>query len=227
MPAQTPNEHFDKVLARLFEVVILGKTHLKIGRGIADALAADPVIAHVCQVFWGTTINAHLDAAQMAAFKLFDSRHGSMSIEYLLGVASQYSDSFQRATPQQVERITQTSREKIGKQLIALEALNSKRNRILAHMEPTIVSDPQRLAQKTRVTFKDLEAIFKTAGEILNELSVAYRDTTSLLELLDNEDFTMAIQLIADAKHEQADRYEREFGTPAPFGRPSRPRSFA
>jgi hypothetical protein len=97
----------------------------------------------------------------------------------------------------------------------------------LAHLDPTIVLDPQRLAKATQVTFVDLEAVFETAGEILNDISIAFRDTSSFLELLDDDDFETAMQLIADAKHDQVDRYEKEFGAPAPFGRPGRPRSFS
>jgi hypothetical protein len=97
--AETHNkDHFEKVLARLLEVLVLGKTSMKIGRGILGEIASDQILALVCKVFWGTTITAHLDAAQMAAFKLFDSRSGSMTVNYLLELAIQCSDSSQKKT---------------------------------------------------------------------------------------------------------------------------------
>src|SRR5713101_5972977 len=105
----------EKVLARLFEVLVLGKTNMKIGRGILHEITSDQTLAHVCRVFWGTTITAHLDAAQMAAFKLFDSRSGSMTVKYALDLANQCSDSFQKATPIQVQSIIDAARAKIDK----------------------------------------------------------------------------------------------------------------
>lgn len=103
-----PKEIFRKTLVRLIEIVLLGKAHLRIGRGIADVVAGDPVVATVAPVFWGMTITAHLDIA-LAAFKLFDTHRGTMTIEYLLDKAQKCSSSFQKATPSRVSAIVTLS----------------------------------------------------------------------------------------------------------------------
>jgi len=92
-------------------------------------------------------------------------------------------------------------------------------------MDPTIVGDPERLAKETQVTFSDLNLIFQTAGNIVNRISVAFRDISSVLELIGDIDYQGAVQLIVDAKHAQVDRYEKEFKQPADFPRPKTPRS--
>ena len=105
-----------------------------------------------------------------------------------------------------------------------LEPLRAKRNRIIAHSEPTIVTDPEKLAKLTLVTFADLNDIFSIAGRILNELTAAYSDTSADYDLLDVDDYTGVLQLIADAKHDFFDSYERDYGKPD-VPRPTTPRS--
>src|SRR3990172_5786776 len=131
-------EHFEKVLARLLEILVLGKTHLKIGRAIGDTVMTDPAIAHVSPIFWGMTMTAHLDVAQLAAFKLFDKRYGTMTVEYLLKAAEQCADSFPDAKKVELLGIVSDSRAKSATLGVHLKPLNAKRNRILAHIEPTI-----------------------------------------------------------------------------------------
>jgi len=218
-------ETFAKVLGRLTEFVVLGKTHLKIGRGIASDVMTDPVIADAAPVFWGMTLTAHLDIAQLVAFKLFDTRHGTMTIDYLLDRAADCSGSFQKATPSQVTAIIAESRSQIASIAAPLAPLRAKRNRVLAHADPTIVGNPERLAKECAVTFAGLDAIFKIAGDILNSLNVGYRDTSSWMEIAGGDDYEAVVQLIVDAKHAMVDKFEAEFGAPPNFARPKQKKS--
>ena len=80
---------FGKTLSRLTEMVERGVAHIKIGRGLGKMINEDPAIAHVAPAFWGMSMTAHLDAAQLIAFKLFDTRKGTMTVEYLLNRAEE------------------------------------------------------------------------------------------------------------------------------------------
>lgn len=203
----------------------MGKAHLSIGRRLAEALAQDPVIGNVAHVFWGTTINAHLDAAQLLAFKLFDSRNGSMTLEYALNLATD-GVKFQNArTPEQILELVNMERARIASIGPKLAPIDAKRNRIIAHADPTVVTDPEKIGRATRVTFDDLDSIFKIAGQILNNVSVAFNDVSQSYDLVDVDDYTSVIQLIANAKHDEVERFEREFGAPAPMPRPKTNRS--
>jgi hypothetical protein len=206
-------------------MVVLGKAHLKIGSGIAEVVRADPVVANAAPTSWGMTMTAHLDAAQMLAFKLFDPRRGSMTIEYLLDRAEECHGDFRNASSSQVSTVIDAARAKVAALASPLQPLRAKRNRILAHMDPTVVGDPERLAKETEVKFSHLNLIFRAAGEIVNDISVALRDISSVMELIGETDYKGAVQQIVDAKHSQVDRYEREFNQPAPFPRPNTPRS--
>jgi hypothetical protein len=220
-----PKEEFESSLAKLIESVLFGKAHVVIGRGLSAKVMADPVIAHTAPTFWGMTIYAHFDMAQLIAFKLFDEQRNALTIEYLLDRAAEHPEVFPKGTAEQVAAIVGIAREQISNLSIHLIPIRAKRNRIIAHADSTIVRDPERLAKDTQVTFSNLNAIFETAAGALNEISVAYRDVSPLWPLLGDDDFEVAVQLIVDAKHAQVDQYEKEFGPPAPFQRPTSQRS--
>jgi hypothetical protein len=217
-------DEFARVLDLLNDRVVMGKAHLAIGRGISIALTGDPVVAHVAPVFWGTTISSHLDAAQMGAFKLIDRQPGALTIFYLLELAKRNPSVFVKASPDQIATLVADSESEINLIADSVRQIGNKRNRVLAHSDRTVVTDPEKLAKITEVTFADLKDVFDASGRVLNNVSVAFRDASQSWPLIGGEDYETAIQLIVDAKHEQVEKYEREFG-PAPFKRPNTPRS--
>lgn len=177
-------EVFEKALKRLMEMVMLGMTHIKIGRGLGQSVSDDPAIAHVAPVFWSMSITVHLDLAQLIAFKLFDLRHGTMTVEYLLDRAEELKTSFPNATAGQVEAVVDIARGQIVSLGDSLKKIRAKRNRVLAHVDPAIVSSPEKVAKQVELTFSDLNLVLNTAGNILNEISVKFRDGWSLYEML-------------------------------------------
>jgi len=203
---------FEKFLNRLMELVSLGKAHTEIGRGLGRDIGADPAIANVAPVFWGTTITAHLDTAQLIAFKLFDPQKRTMTVEYLLEHAAEIQGSFAHATPAQVDAIIKIARAQIANLDAPLTKIRTKRNRMLAHLDPTTVQDPVRLSKQVELTFSDLNLVLSTAGDILNELSRGFRDSMSFYDIVSADDYKNAIGLIADAKCAQIRAYEAEFG---------------
>ena len=214
---------FDKTLQHLKGMVREGKAHVSIAFGVASAAKADPVIADVAPTFWGMTIHAHLDRAQLLASKLFDKQNNAMTIERLLATAEKYKNECPHATPDEVQAILDTARVEMNSLAGPLRPIRAKRNRILAHSDPTIVSDPEMLEEQVKVSWSDLNRIFRVGGQILNEVSRAFQNVTSSMEILGTEDYQMVIDLVADAKHAQVDDYEKESGEPCPFPRPQTP----
>lgn len=205
-------ELFKKQLERLTEMVVLGKAHIKIGRGLSQALYEDPAILHVAPVFWGMTQTAHLDIAQLIAFKLFDPQSNALTVEDLLSRAEELRTSFAHGTPSQVEAVVKVARSQIASLAPQLKKIRAKRSRVLAHLDRTVIDNPEKLARAVALTFSDLNLIFNTAGNILNEVSVKFRDASTLYDLIDSEDYESAVGLIADAKCAQVRQYEEEFG---------------
>jgi len=85
-----------------------------------------------------------------------------------------------------------------------------------------MVTDPKALETEAKLTLKDLEKIFEETGTILNEFYRLWKDTTAVMDFIGDDDYSMALDLIADAKHAQVDKWEAEFKEPCPFPRPKK-----
>jgi hypothetical protein len=70
-----------QILESLKSEVVAGKVHLRISRGLQKA---DPVVLHTGEAFFGFTLTAHLEAAQMYAAKLYDKTKGAITVASLL-----------------------------------------------------------------------------------------------------------------------------------------------
>lgn len=210
----------DAVLDRLLEFVVLGKAHLAIGRGISDKASNDPALTNTTPAFWGLTLTAHFDIAQLIAFKLFDPRRGTMTIEYLLSECEHRPNEFRNGSPSQVNAAITIARTQIANLNAPLKPIRAKRNRIIAHTDPTLVTNPEALARQVQVTISDLNQIFGTSGLILNEINLLLRDTTSVLELIQASDYESLFTLIEEAKCAQIKAYETEFNQRWPYPKP-------
>jgi hypothetical protein len=65
-----------------------------------------------------------------------------------------------------------------------------------------------------------LSKVLAETGRIISEINVVYRGAASNFEFLGVDDYQMALSLISEAKCAQVEKWEKEFGTPAPFDRP-------
>jgi hypothetical protein len=192
--------------------VVQGKTNIKIALGVGNALRGDPALVQVAPVFWYTSATSLTYVAQLIAFKLFDPRNGSLTIEALLGEAEKLKKSFPNATCSQVEAVITIARTQIGNLKVPLKQIREKRNRALAHFDPSVISDPKGFVEKIKVTWSDLNLVLGTAGTVLNDLSVAFRDISPLFDPVGSGDYDNALNLIADAQCSQIRQYEVDFG---------------
>jgi len=100
----TDNESpsLEAILAALMNEVVFGRTHLKIARAIR---AADPVVVHAAQTFFGLTQDAHLEAAQMYAAKLYDKTQRSVTVKSVLAEANRLAGSFFHCSAEEVRTV--------------------------------------------------------------------------------------------------------------------------
>ena len=212
----------DQILANLRNEVLLGKAYLGIGKGLAGA---DPVVLSTSRTFFGLTLEASLQMSQMLAAKLYDKTNRTVTVKSLLEMAQSKAGMFKYGTPQEVSAAVKEAETRIAALVPILKSVQERRNQALAHLDPKTVTNPAGLDVEAKLTLADLEKVFAETGAILNEFSRLWQDTTSIMRFIDDDDFTSALALIADAKHAQADRYESEFKEPYPSPRPQKPKS--
>jgi hypothetical protein len=150
-PASNPKAEFERLLNALITLLLNAKGHLTIGRGVDKMLTNEPEISRAAPNFWALTIYAHFDAAQLLAFKLFDTQPRAVSIRHLLVLADQRPEIFTHGTGAQLRAVLQFANNQLA-MLPPLEAINAKRNRVIAHLEQTVIHDPEKAAAATRVT---------------------------------------------------------------------------
>jgi hypothetical protein len=131
----------------------------------------EPEISHAGPTFWVLTICAHFDTAQLIAFKLFDKRPETITVGRLLSLAESNPQIFRHRTATQVSAIVQNARNELACLDAPLNRIRAKRNRVIAHMEQTIVHDMAVVEAETRVTFSDLNEVFLFTEGILNGLA--------------------------------------------------------
>lgn len=212
----------DQLLTSLIHEVLCGKAYLEIAKGLAGA---DPVVLSTSRTFFGLTLQASLQMSQMFAAKLYDKKAGTITVISLLHAAEFYAGVFKHGTQQEVCDAVKGAQKRMAELLPILTAVRNRRNQAIAHLDPKTVTEPKALETEAKLTVKDLEKIFAETGAILNEFSRLWKDTTAVMEFIDDDDYTMALDLIADAKHAQVDKYEAEFKQPCPFPRPKKPKS--
>ena len=124
---------------------------------------------------------------------------------------------FKYGTPEDVSAAVTDAETRIASLDQILKSVQARRNQALAHLDPSAVTDPASLNANAKLTLAELERVFEETGAILNEFSRLWQDTTFIIRLIDGDDFKSALDLIADARHAQADKYESEFKEPCPF----------
>lgn len=216
---QSAQPTIDQVLASLIHEVLLGKAYLEIGKGLAGA---DPVVLSTANTFFGLTLEASLQMSQMFAAKLYDKKSRTVTVTSLLDAADFYAGAFKHGTRKEVCDAVKDAQKRMAELLPILKAVRDRRNQAIAHLDPKMVTDPKALETEAKLTLKDLEKIFEETGTILNEFYRLWKDTTAVMEFIGDEDYSMALDLIADAKHAQVDKWEAEFKEPCPFPRPKK-----
>ena len=211
-----PAPDFQQMLFWLITEVMYGRAHFLITRGLKRA---DPVVLDTAPRFFAMTLGAHADAALMNAARLFDRSPG-VSIHTLLSTALRVAGTFKCGTSAEVRRVVAEAKTSVAALEPIVEALRTRRNETIAHLDPRTIVDPEGYVKAGRISFSELEGLFAQTGSILGKLSLLYRGTSVDLELKDAIDYEQALDLIADAKCDQARRYEVEHETPAPFPRP-------
>ena len=215
-PETDPEAELAKLLDRLMQQVVLGKAHLSIWRGLANALGSEPDVAHAAPGFFGLTLQAHLEASLLYAARLFDTHPEAVTVKSLLRLAEENASRFENARPEEVVKSVVQGTSDIRSQETSLSAVKTRRDKALAHLDPKTISDPGKVGEQSKLTIKELEDLFGTAEKILNNMSAKYRGVTSFTELLDKDDYENVVRLVKLAKRTQKEEFEREFG-PLPY----------
>jgi len=200
---------FKQVLDALKRQVLVGKSYLGVAKGL---LNADPVLLDGARTFFGLTIDGSLELAQMAAARLYDRTKGAVTIPLMLVQATKEIGSFKRGGREQVARVIKDAENVVRGLESVLDAIQHRRNKWLAHLDPRTVGDPAALAAQAKLTIPDLDRTFRETEKIVLEMSSLYEGVIGELHYLGDDDYKSALNWIRIAKCAFIENYEKQFG---------------
>lgn len=198
-----------QVLDALKNQVLVGKSYLELAKGL---LGADPVITQVSPTFFGLSIDGSLELAQMAIARLYDRTGKSVTVQRLLTRARMEVSSFQRGEKQEVTEAIAKHNQTVMELEPVLQAIRTRRNEWLAHLDPKAIANPKAVAEKAKLTLPDLDRAFEQTEHILIDLSSLYEGTIGELKFIDGDDYKTALNWIRKAKCAAIERYEAQWG---------------
>ncbi len=212
----------DQILVSLKNEVMLGRAYLTIANGLRDA---DAVVFKSSPTFFGLAFEASLQMSQMYAAKLYDKTSKPVTVKSLLDRAKLEAATFKHGTPEQVSLAVKDAEKRIAGLHDILVSVQKRRNEAIAHLDPGTVVDPAGLESRAKLTIPDLTKVFDETSAVLNGVMRLWQDTYAYLEFIGSDDYKTALELIAEAKHAQVDKWEKEFpNVPCDFPRPQTPR---
>jgi hypothetical protein len=222
MKARVSTPTVDQILASLNAEVIRGRAYLTIAKGLKDA---DPIVLKCSPTFFGLAFEASLEMSQLYAAKLYDGTRRVVTVKSLLDAALAQAGTFKNGIPEKVRSAVQNASARIAGLQRILDTIKERRHKAIAHLDRETVTDPTSLTTREKLSISDLERVFAETDVTLNELSVLWNGTFGNLKFIGDDDYKTALELIAEAKHAQVDKWEKEFpNVPCDFPRPQTPR---
>jgi hypothetical protein len=191
---------FTQTLEAIRGQVLVGNAHIEIWRRLAKRLSEDYSILYTAPTFFGFTLMAHEDAAFMYAAKVFDTTKGSLKLERVLQHAKAHS-ALDVDVAASLKIALDKANEKLARLKVEIDAIRSRRKKLLAHLDPEAISRPEEIAKQSDLTADELKRVFESIWDILNDISKRFLDYSGgELEFENIGDVENALNLIARTK---------------------------
>jgi hypothetical protein len=184
----------ESMLTALKAQGIFGRTHLYIAKGL---IAAKSTVLTIAPKFFEMTLDAHLQAVQIYAAKLYDKNSKSVTVELFVRKAARSEAHFLCAKPSDVRGAVEIARLMITNLKPSLEALQIRRNEYLAHVDPMTVIDIASMHVRAALTIADLDSVLVETTNILNLFSQLLDGTLSVPMLQGADDYEVILKLAA------------------------------
>lgn len=189
-------DELERLIHVLASEVYLGSAHLYIGRHLTNALIQRPKVAKTANTFFSLSIHAHMVEAFLHLARLFDKRANAMKLATLLELAEINAGRFATVDAQQARKLVEQQREFVDELNGKVRPVLERRNKLLAHLDPTTVLNLAAFEKEAKITFGEMESLYARSGETINEIYGAYKNEQIHMDILDRDDFTRLLQLV-------------------------------
>lgn len=195
---------FKRIFEHVRDLVLYGDAHLRIWEGLAKEIGRDNfLVGNTAPTFFGLTLEAHLDRALLNAAKTFDGHRDAMNLRKILNCAGENKRDLSEENQKRLTKFFPQAERQIGAIESTLSAIQTRRDKIIAHLDRKTVSDPQKVIADSQVTLDDLKKVYGVAWKIIQEVSTIFWDETPLLPLVDVDDYEWPLSFVRDEKKRQ------------------------
>ncbi len=193
---QFNHRQFVNALDSLIIVTAQAKACVKIVRELGALLGNNPEIKKLAPVFWEASGSALAEVAQLWTFKLFDP-DSQLTVPSLLDQAAGLRTQFSDATPQEADAIVQMAKTKIAlTPTDHREQIQSKRNKLIAHLDRRLILDRAKIEPDLIVTWSDINLELGIAESILTELSERFRGIKPVFDVPGADDYNRVVEAV-------------------------------
>lgn len=201
---------FKRIFEHVRDLVLYGDAHLRIWEGLAKEISRDSfLVGNTAPTFFGLTLEAHLDRALLNAAKTFDRHKDALHLRKVLNCAGENKRSLSGENQKTLTEFFPEAKLQIEKIESTLSAIQTRRDKVIAHLDRKTVSDPQKVIADSQVTLNDLKKVYVVAWNIIQELSTIFWDQTPLLPLVDVDDYEWPLSFVRDEKKRQFEELRR------------------
>jgi hypothetical protein len=209
---------FEQMLAAIENQIRIGKTYLRIGKGLQQTEWA---ILGAAPTFFGMTASGSLELAQMAMARLYDVS-GRLTMKQLVNAAAEQAlkfGKFQASTDVARHALLDCASTIISLQPI-IDSIRKRRDKWLAHLDLIVVTNPDALKESTKLTIGDLERAMAETEKVFSKIERLYDGTVGPIRFVGEDDYKTVLEFVgrvqAAEMAELATAFEKQFGHPPP-----------
>jgi AbiU2 len=195
---------FKSIFEKVRDLILYGDAHLRIWEGLAKEIGQENfLVGNTAPTFFGLTLEAHLDRALLNIAKSFDGHRDSLCLRKVLNCAGDNKRNLSREKQKRLTEFIPEAERRIGEIESTLSAIQTRRDKIIAHLDRKMVSDPQKVIADSQVTLEELKRVYVVAWRIIQVVSTICWDQTPLLPLVDVDDYEWPLSLLREEKKRQ------------------------
>jgi hypothetical protein len=195
---------FKGIFEKVRDLALYGDAHLRIWEGLAKEISKDNfLVGNTAPTFFGLTLEAHLDRALLNAAKTFDRHRDALNLRKVLNCASEHKRTLTGERQKALTKFFPNAEYQLQEIETKLSAIQTRRDKVIAHLDRKAVSDPQKVIAESQVTLADLKKVYAVAWSIIQEVSTIFWNETPLLPVADVDDYEWPLSFVRDEKKRQ------------------------
>jgi len=214
-------EKYLKYYHKLIEELLWADLHLKLWRRLVDYSGQ----LHVANTFFTVTMKAHLDAALVHLFKIFDTHKDSLSIWKFMNYVETNPEifstkSFSRRMAGNTDldyllksHVPVTSKDieedktKLHSKESIIRTLKKRRDKEYSHIDEALLLKMDNITRQSHLSISEVENSITAVFEILSRYSTAYDQSTYSRKWLREDDIEEVVASIQFRLEEQSKQW--------------------